>query len=171
MRYVTLGEVVELHRRLLQATGGAAGIRDFGALESAVAQPKATLPPTQVDGREPGPGPQRDSTTECQKLKRGLGVISRNPLRSWSGRPDSNRRRPAWEAGILPLNYGRVSWVSDHITDPSSGGKGLRPSLIRRCASACSRVATSPVSWASRARARSWPTVGPGARPNAPITS
>lgn len=43
MRHVTLGEVVELHRRLLQATGGAAGIRDFAALESAVAQPKATF--------------------------------------------------------------------------------------------------------------------------------
>lgn len=43
MRYLTLGEVVELHRRLLQATGGAPGIRDFGALESAVAQPKATF--------------------------------------------------------------------------------------------------------------------------------
>lgn len=43
MRYVTLGEVVELHWRLLQATGGAPGIRDFGALESAVAQPKATF--------------------------------------------------------------------------------------------------------------------------------
>jgi len=43
MRYVTLGEVVELHRRLLQATGGAPGIRGFGALESAVAQPKATF--------------------------------------------------------------------------------------------------------------------------------
>jgi death-on-curing protein len=43
MRYVTLGEVVELHRRLLQTTGGAPGIRDFGALESAVAQPKATF--------------------------------------------------------------------------------------------------------------------------------
>jgi len=27
-----------------------------------------------------------------------------------SGRPDSNRRRPAWEAGILPLNYARGSW-------------------------------------------------------------
>ena len=26
-----------------------------------------------------------------------------------SGRADSNRRRPAWEAGILPLNYARVS--------------------------------------------------------------
>lgn len=43
MRYVTLGEVVELHRCLLQTTGGAPGIRDFGALESAVAQPKATF--------------------------------------------------------------------------------------------------------------------------------
>src|ERR1035438_8814183 len=28
-------------------------------------------------------------------------------LKRWSGRPDSNRRRPAWEAGILPLNYSR----------------------------------------------------------------
>ena len=25
-----------------------------------------------------------------------------------SGRSDSNRRRPAWEAGILPLNYSRL---------------------------------------------------------------
>jgi len=43
MRYLTLGEIVELHRRLLQATGGAPGIRDFGVLESAVAEPKATF--------------------------------------------------------------------------------------------------------------------------------
>ena len=42
MRYVTLGEVVELHRLLLlQATGGATGTRDFGVLQSVVAQPKA----------------------------------------------------------------------------------------------------------------------------------
>jgi death-on-curing protein len=43
MRYLTLGEVVELHRRVLQAGGGASGIRDVGALDSAVAQPKATF--------------------------------------------------------------------------------------------------------------------------------
>jgi death on curing protein len=54
VRYVTLAEVVELHRRLLQATGGAPGIRDLGALESAVLQPKATfgsadLYPTLID--------------------------------------------------------------------------------------------------------------------------
>ena len=43
MRYLTLGEVIDLHRRLLQASGGAPGIRDFGTLESAIAQPKATF--------------------------------------------------------------------------------------------------------------------------------
>jgi prophage maintenance system killer protein len=42
-RYLTLGEVVELRRRVLQAGGGAPGIRDLGALDSAVAQPKATF--------------------------------------------------------------------------------------------------------------------------------
>src|SRR5439155_4583735 len=31
------------------------------------------------------------------ETRRGLRAISRNPLRGWSGRPDSNRRRPAWE--------------------------------------------------------------------------
>ena len=54
MRYLTLGEVVELHQRLLTQTGGASGIRDLGLLESALAQPKATfggadLHPTLVD--------------------------------------------------------------------------------------------------------------------------
>jgi death-on-curing protein len=43
MRYLALAEVVYLHRRLLEATGGAAGIRDLGALESALAQPRITL--------------------------------------------------------------------------------------------------------------------------------
>ena len=43
MRYLTLGEVVTLHRALVSATGGADGIRDLGALESALAQPKATF--------------------------------------------------------------------------------------------------------------------------------
>lgn len=42
-RYLTLAEVVDLHRRLLDATGGAPGIRDLGALDAAIAQPKATF--------------------------------------------------------------------------------------------------------------------------------
>ena len=43
MRYLTLGEILELHRRIIQTSGGADAIRDLGALESAVAQPKATF--------------------------------------------------------------------------------------------------------------------------------
>ncbi len=43
MRYLTLPEVLELHRRILAQSGGAAGLRDLGALESAVAQPRMTF--------------------------------------------------------------------------------------------------------------------------------
>src|SRR6202165_5827963 len=35
-----------------------------------------------------------------------------NLLISWSGRRGSNPRRPAWEAGILPLNYSRLPYFS-----------------------------------------------------------
>src|SRR5437016_1854696 len=35
-----------------------------------------------------------------------------NLLKRWSGRGDSNPRRPAWEAGILPLNYSRLRLFS-----------------------------------------------------------
>lgn len=52
-RYLTLGEVVSLHRAVVAATGGADGIRDLAGLESALAQPKATfdgeLYPTTID--------------------------------------------------------------------------------------------------------------------------
>jgi death-on-curing protein len=43
MRYLTLGEVVALHRAIVASSGGGDGIRDLGALESALAQPKATF--------------------------------------------------------------------------------------------------------------------------------
>lgn len=54
MRYLTFGEVVTLHRRVLAQSGGASGVRDLGLLESALAQPKATfagtdLHPTVID--------------------------------------------------------------------------------------------------------------------------
>jgi death-on-curing protein len=54
MRHLTLGEVVDLHWRLISTSGGATGVRDLGLLESALAQPTATfggedLHPTLVD--------------------------------------------------------------------------------------------------------------------------
>lgn len=38
MRYLTLGEILELHRRIIEQAGGAEGVRDLGGIQSALAQ-------------------------------------------------------------------------------------------------------------------------------------
>ena len=43
MRYLSFGEVIELHQRILTQSGGASGVRDVGLIESALAQPRATF--------------------------------------------------------------------------------------------------------------------------------
>ena len=43
MRFLTLGEVLDLHRRVMEQSGGADGVRDLGGVESAVAQPQMTF--------------------------------------------------------------------------------------------------------------------------------
>ncbi len=43
MRYLSIAEILDLHERLLAASGGASGVRDLGALESAVGQPYAAF--------------------------------------------------------------------------------------------------------------------------------
>jgi death-on-curing protein len=39
MRWLSLPEVLELHRRLIEQTGGMPGLRDLGLLEASLAQP------------------------------------------------------------------------------------------------------------------------------------
>jgi death on curing protein len=51
IRYLTLEEVLELHRLLLEQTGGLGGVRDLGGLDSALAQPQMTF-----DGQDLYPG-------------------------------------------------------------------------------------------------------------------
>jgi death-on-curing protein len=41
--YLTLEEMLLLHARLIQRTGGSGGVRDMGALESALARPRTTF--------------------------------------------------------------------------------------------------------------------------------
>src|SRR5580765_2953425 len=43
MRYLSLGEIVDLHQALVDQTGGATGIRDLPGLESALPHPSATF--------------------------------------------------------------------------------------------------------------------------------
>jgi len=124
MRYLALSEVVELHRRLLQLTGGAVGIRDLGALESAIAQSKASfggvdLYPTLVE----------KAAALC------LALVERHALL------DGNKRvgHAAMET-FLVLNGAEIdAWVGDQervMLDPASGridriqlAEWLRPHL------------------------------------------
>jgi death on curing protein len=48
MRYLTLGELLELHRRIIEQSGGANGIRDLGLAESALAQPRMSFGGTEL---------------------------------------------------------------------------------------------------------------------------
>jgi death on curing protein len=43
MRYLIVNEVLETYFRVMAQSGGAVGLRDLGALESAVAQPRVTF--------------------------------------------------------------------------------------------------------------------------------
>jgi len=43
IRYLNVNEILEVHSRVMQATGGSLGLLDLGALESATAQPRMTF--------------------------------------------------------------------------------------------------------------------------------
>jgi death on curing protein len=43
VRFLSLAEVLDLHRRIVESSGGSLGIRDLGALKSAIAQPRMTF--------------------------------------------------------------------------------------------------------------------------------
>lgn len=43
MRYLSLNEALEIYRKIIRQSGGSFGIRDLHALESSLAQPRATF--------------------------------------------------------------------------------------------------------------------------------
>jgi death on curing protein len=48
MRYLSLTEILEIHDRIIVISGGARGIRDMRALESAINQPRVTFNRTDL---------------------------------------------------------------------------------------------------------------------------
>jgi death-on-curing protein len=75
MRYLSLGEVLELYRRVMAQTGGAVGLRDLGALESAIAQPRQTFG-----------GADLYPTLAAKAATLGFGLIANHPF------TDGNKR-------------------------------------------------------------------------------
>jgi len=61
MRYLSLSEVLKIHRRVIESSGGTSGIRDLGAIESALAQPRATF-----GGRDLYPGTTEKAGSQCR---------------------------------------------------------------------------------------------------------
>ena len=43
MRYLSIAEIISLHAKVIAQSGGSFGLRDQGALESAIAQPEMTF--------------------------------------------------------------------------------------------------------------------------------
>jgi len=43
MKFPSIFQILEVHQRLLEESGGTFGVRDYGALESALAQPEMTF--------------------------------------------------------------------------------------------------------------------------------
>ena len=63
MRYLTLAEVLDLHRRVIAQSGGAEGVRELGAVESAVAQPQMMF-----GGKQLYPTIESKATAMCFSL-------------------------------------------------------------------------------------------------------
>jgi len=73
MRHLSLTEVIWLHDRLIQTSGGTSGIRDLGQVDAAVAQPRATF-----DGADLYPDLIAKAATLCFGLVRGHGFVDGN---------------------------------------------------------------------------------------------
>lgn len=109
MRFLSLAEVLTLHSKVIATSGGANGVRDLGALESAIAQPRATF-----GGEDLYP----DILSKAATL--GFGLIANHPF------VDGNKRiGHAAMAVFLILNgYSIRSSVEDQeaiILEVASG--------------------------------------------------
>ncbi len=92
MRYLTPEQVLFIHARLIEETGGAHGIRDLGALLAAVARPQATF-----DGQD------LYATLEHKGAALMLSLIQNHPF------VDGNKRTGVVAVGIfLQSNHYRL---------------------------------------------------------------
>jgi len=112
IRYLTDGEILELHRLVMEQSGGRAGVRDRGGLESALAQPQMAF-----DGQELYP------TLAEKAAALGFFLISNHPF------VDGNKRtgHAAMEA-FLVLNGHELSVGVDEqehvVLQVASGRRG-----------------------------------------------
>ena len=100
MRYLTVGEVLEIYSQVMEQSGGGVGIHDLGALESAVAQPRMTF-----NGEELYP-------TIVEKASAlGFSLVQNHPFM------DGNKRagHAAMEVFLMLNNYEISAGVDEQV--------------------------------------------------------
>jgi death on curing protein len=124
MRLLSLGEVLGLHRLVIEQARGRAGIRDLPGLESAVAQPSATF-----DGRDLYP------TLDEKAAALGFSLIRNHPF------TDGNKRvgHAAVEVMLL-LNGHRLESdidLAERVILSVASGEGTREELLHWIQTSC----------------------------------
>jgi death-on-curing protein len=130
MRYLTLGEVLALHRRILAESGGRPGLRDLGAIASALSQPKVS-----VGGEDAYPTLIDKAAALGYSLIRNHGFIDGNKRMAHAAMEvflimngmelrasvdDQERFMPALAAGQVSREA-LAEWLRAHVTELSSG--------------------------------------------------
>ncbi len=113
MIYLTVEQVLFLHMRLVQETGGAHGIRDLALLQSAVARPQASF-----EGADLYPALNGKAAALMHSL------VENHPML------DGNKRLGAAAAGIfLQLNGWRLTATNQELVEftlrVAQGGVGV----------------------------------------------
>ena len=118
MRYLTLAEVLALHRLIVEQTGGSGSIRDLGALESAVAQPRITF-----EGRD------LYATLAEKAVALGFSIVRNHPF------VDGNKRvgHAAMETFLILNGYELRASIdeSERVVVEVAAGKCGREQLLR----------------------------------------
>jgi death-on-curing protein len=126
MRYLTLGELIELHRRLIEQSGGADGIRDLGLVESALAQPQMSF-----SGAELYPTIAEKAAVLCFSLVKNHPFVDGNKRTGHAAMEtllvmngfELNADVDDSEAVMLRLAAGKLErqpfteWVAERMTD------------------------------------------------------
>ena len=124
MRYLTLAEIVNLHLLIAKDPGGASGIRDLGALESAIAQPKATF-----DGKDLYSSLTEKAAVLCFSIVQGHPFVDGNKRTGHAAMAtflllngaDIDATIDQQEQIILALASGRMNrqefaeWLNQHV--------------------------------------------------------
>lgn len=101
MLFPTSQQILFIHFRLIQTTGGAQGVRDVGALQAAAARPHATF-----DGGDLYPTPFAKAAAIMESIIRNHPFI------------DGNKRTAITTAGILLQQHGyRLTASQEELFD------------------------------------------------------